>query len=87
MNLSGPNGLSLVLEARVAKDGSFLSGMIHPALQAKPGGPRWDPSRAVIPVLRKLSQEDMGAGAPQIADDGTISPPPAQGEERPAPGA
>jgi hypothetical protein len=83
MNLDGPNGLSLVLEIRLARDGAFLGGTIHPARQVRPGGPRWDPERAVVPVLRKLSQEDMGTGAPEIADDGTISPPAVAG----APGA
>jgi poly-gamma-glutamate capsule biosynthesis protein CapA/YwtB (metallophosphatase superfamily) len=84
MNLSGPNGLSLVLEARVAKDGTFLEGKIHPAVQVKPGGPRWDPQGTVIPILRQLSQDDFGPTAPVIADDGTITPPPA---EPSAPGA
>jgi hypothetical protein len=75
MNLSGPNGLTLVLEVRLGKDGAFLGGRIHPARQERPGGPRWDPDRAIIPVLRRLSSEDFGAGAPGIADDGTVTEP------------
>lgn len=73
MNLTGPKGLTLVLEARVAADGTFLGGTIHPARQDRPGGPRWDPTGAVIPVVRRLSQEDFGAAAPDIADDGKIT--------------
>jgi hypothetical protein len=76
MNLAGPNGLSLVLEVRIAPDGTFLSGRIHPARQERPGGPRLDPSWAVIPVVRKLSEEDFGASAVRVADDGAIGPPP-----------
>ena len=75
MNLSGPNGLTLVLELRLAPDGRFLGGRIHPARQERPGGPRLDPSGAVVPLVRRLSAEDFGPTAVRVADDGTISPP------------
>lgn len=75
-NLAGPNGLTLVLEARLARDGAFLGGRIHPARQEPPGGPRLDPTGAVIPTVRQLSREDFGAGAVVIGDDGALSPPP-----------
>lgn len=74
-NLSGPNGLSLVLEVRLAPDGSFLGGKVHPARQEKPGGPHMDPAGSVVPVLRRLSEEDFGADALRVSDDGTLSPP------------
>ncbi len=74
-NLSGPNGLSLVLEVRLAADGTFLGGRIHPARQERPGGPRLDPARAVIPVVRRLSREDFGPTAVHVEDDGAIGPP------------
>ncbi len=77
MKLDGPNGVTLVLEARLAADGTFLGGRIHPMRQEKPGGPRRDPSGEVIPLLRRLSQEDFGERAVRVADDGTLSPPPA----------
>jgi hypothetical protein len=75
MNLSGPNGLTMVLEARLAPDGAFLGGAIHPARQERPGGPRWDPSGEILPVVRRLSRDDFGPGAPEIGDDGTIAAP------------
>lgn len=74
-NLSGPNGLSLVLEATLAPDGAFLGGRIHAARQERPGGPRLDPSGEVIGVVRRLSEEDFGASAVRVADDGTLAPP------------
>jgi len=74
-NLSGPNGLSLILETRLAPDGRFLGGKIHPAIQYKPGGPRLDRNGAVIPVVINLSNMDFGESAVRISDDGTISPP------------
>jgi hypothetical protein len=74
-NLGGPNGLTLVLEARLAPDGTFLGGKIHAARQERPGGPKLDPAGAVIPLVGRLSAEDFGPSAVRIADDGTISPP------------
>jgi hypothetical protein len=74
-NLTGPNGLSLVLEARLAPDGSFLDGRIHPVKQEWPGGPRADPAGAIIAVVRQLSAEDFGARAVRVADDGSLAAP------------
>ncbi len=74
-NLSGPNGLSLVLEARLGPDGSFREGRVHPVRQLRPGGPRLDPRGEVIPLLRRLSREDFGASAVEVAEDGTLRPP------------
>ncbi|BDG04399.1 CapA family protein [Anaeromyxobacter oryzae] len=76
MNLNGPNGLTAVLEARLARDGTFLGGRLHPARQERPGGPRLDPAGTVIPIARQLSREDFGAAAVEISDDGTLAPPP-----------
>ncbi len=73
--LVGATSLSLVLEARIAPDGTFLNGKIHPALQIKPGGPRLDSNRTVIPVIRQLSLDDFGASAVRVGNDGTISTP------------
>jgi poly-gamma-glutamate capsule biosynthesis protein CapA/YwtB (metallophosphatase superfamily) len=75
MNLSGPNGLTLVLEVHLAPDGTFLGGRIHPARQERPGGPKLDRAAGVIPLVRRLSEEDFGASAVRISDDGTLAPP------------
>jgi Bacterial capsule synthesis protein PGA_cap len=58
-NLSGENGLSAVLEARLAPDGSFLGGQIYPVRQEKPGGPKLDPALTIVPIVRSLSQTDF----------------------------
>jgi hypothetical protein len=81
-NLSGPNGLSLVLEVRLAPDGAFLGGRAHPARQEKPGGPHLDPAGAVLPVLRRLSAEDFGASAVRVGDDGSLEAPAAAASTR-----
>jgi poly-gamma-glutamate capsule biosynthesis protein CapA/YwtB (metallophosphatase superfamily) len=77
MNLQGPTGLSLILEVKLAPDGRFVAGRIHPARQDFPGGPHLDPGGAVIAEARRLSQEDFGAAAPLIGDDGAVCPTPA----------
>ncbi|HEU4383232.1 MAG TPA: CapA family protein [Anaeromyxobacteraceae bacterium] len=86
-NLSGPNGLSLVLEARLGPDGAFLGGRVHPVRQEKPGGPRLDPQGQVIPLLRSLSEADFGESAVRVEADGTLVAPghsskPSAGSER-----
>ncbi len=79
MNLAGPNGLSLVLEVRLAPDGTFLGGRIHAARQERPGGPRLDPKGEIVGVVRRLSAEDFGATAVQVKDDGALLPPAERG--------
>jgi poly-gamma-glutamate capsule biosynthesis protein CapA/YwtB (metallophosphatase superfamily) len=72
INMKGVNGLSLVLAARLAKDGSFLGGTIYPVYQEYPGGPHTDPKGRVLDVVRLLSQADFGPSAVRVADDGRI---------------
>jgi hypothetical protein len=62
-NLSGENGVSLILEVHLAPDGSFLSGQVYPVKQEKPGGPRLDSAMGILPVLRSLSRADFGQSA------------------------
>lgn len=71
--LSGPTSYAPILEAHLdAQTGAFRGGFVHAFRQTKPGGPRPDPQRAVVPVLRRLGKQDFGAGAVQIADDGAL---------------
>ncbi len=60
-NLSGENGISLVLEAHLLPDGDFLRGQVYPVKQEKPGGPRLDPGLRIVPILRSLSHSDFPA--------------------------
>ncbi len=72
--LAGETALSEILEVKLAPDGKFLSGKIHPIKQEGRGGPQSDASKAAIPLLRNLSNADFLGTAPKIADDGTITP-------------
>lgn len=71
-NLSAENGISLILEAHLAPDGSFLSGQVYPVKQEKPGGPKLDPSMAIVPVLRTLSLEDFTSNAVVVGPRGEL---------------
>lgn len=74
-NLSGENGISLILEAHLGLDGSFRSGRVYPVKQEKPGGPKLDPKMKIVPVLRDLSTSDFGSNAVTVSADGMLTPP------------
>ncbi|HLJ30678.1 MAG TPA: CapA family protein [Candidatus Angelobacter sp.] len=74
-NLSGENGLTLILEAHLGPDGTFLGGHVHPVKQEKPGGPRLDSAQSILPILRDLSSIDFGANSVKVSDDGGLLPP------------
>jgi poly-gamma-glutamate capsule biosynthesis protein CapA/YwtB (metallophosphatase superfamily) len=74
-NLSGENGLSLVLEAHLGADGTFLGGQVHPVRQEKPGGPKLDAAMSIVPILRDLSTTDFGESSVIVGEDGKLSPP------------
>jgi hypothetical protein len=69
----GPTALSLILDAELGPDGTFLGGQIHPLIQHEQDGPRPDANNTILNVVRKLSKDDFGATALNIAQDGTIS--------------
>lgn len=74
-NLNAENGISLILEAHLAPDGTFLSGQVYPLKQEKPGGPRLDSAMSIVPLLRSLSQADFGTTAVSIGAHGELLPP------------
>ena len=71
-NLSAENGLSLVLEAHLAPDGSFIKGQVTAVKQEKPGGPRLDPDRKIVPILRALSTNDFKKNAVVVGPAGEL---------------
>jgi hypothetical protein len=74
-NLSAENGLSLVLEAHLAADGTFLGGRVYPVKQEKPGGPKLDPAARILAVLRGLSNSDFGSTAVVVGPRGELGLP------------
>lgn len=73
-NLSGPLGISAVVEATLSPDGRLVSGRILPVVQEGDGVPVPDPAGQSIRLFRELSTADFGERAPLIAQDGTFRP-------------
>jgi poly-gamma-glutamate capsule biosynthesis protein CapA/YwtB (metallophosphatase superfamily) len=76
-NLNAENGLSLVLEAHLAADGTFLRGKVYPVKQEKPGGPppggpKMDAEMKILPVLRGLSNADFPQTAVVVGPHGEL---------------
>jgi poly-gamma-glutamate capsule biosynthesis protein CapA/YwtB (metallophosphatase superfamily) len=77
INVKGPEGLSLILEVRLARDGSFNSARVYPIRQGEAHeGPRLDADASILPVLRELSATQFGESAVLVADNGELSLPP-----------
>jgi hypothetical protein len=74
-NLNAENGLSLVLEAHLAADGTFLRGQAYPVKQDKPGGPKLDPEMKILPVLRALCNSDFPQSAVVVGPRGELGMP------------
>jgi poly-gamma-glutamate capsule biosynthesis protein CapA/YwtB (metallophosphatase superfamily) len=74
-NLNAENGLSLVLEAHLAADGTFLWGKVYPVKQEKPGGPKMDAEMKILPVLQSLSSADFPQTAVVVGPQGDLWPP------------
>ncbi len=71
-NLNAENGLTLVLEAHLASDGTFLRGQTYAVKQEKPGGPKLDPEKKILPVLRGLSNADFKETAIVVGPQGEL---------------
>jgi hypothetical protein len=71
-NLNAENGLSLVLEAHLAPDGAFLRGKAYAVKQEKPGGPKLDPDKKILTVLRALSNADFPQTAIVVGPQGEL---------------
>ena len=72
--LAGPTALTAVFTMQLAPDGRFLRGHLFSGKQVEPGGPVPDSSGAAVEVVRQLSEQDFGADAPAIEDDGNFFP-------------
>jgi hypothetical protein len=71
-NLNGENGLSLILEAHLAPDGNFIRGQAYAVKQDKPGGPKLDAERRILPILRSLSSSDFPQSAIVVGPQGEL---------------
>jgi poly-gamma-glutamate capsule biosynthesis protein CapA/YwtB (metallophosphatase superfamily) len=70
-NLDGPNGLSVILKARIdTSTGSFIDGELVPVKLVNEGIPIRDPKGRGITLIRKLTKEDNPGQKFSFADDG-----------------
>lgn len=72
--LAAETALTEILEIKIGADGKFISGKINGGHQFGRGGPVLDSSGDATRKLRELSIADFGPNAPNIADDGTVTP-------------
>lgn len=74
-NLTGALGITAILHLELGPDGIFRSGRIEPLYQPPRAGPRPDPDRRAIELMRRLSAEDFGSTGASITDEGAVLPP------------
>jgi hypothetical protein len=74
-NLTGPNGLTTVLQVELGPDGGFAGGRAVPLVQLPRMGPEPDPAGRAAALIGQLSSADFGPTAAGIAADGEITPP------------
>ncbi|MBN1961624.1 MAG: CapA family protein [Deltaproteobacteria bacterium] len=71
-NLSGPLGISGILQAQLDKDGKLLTAQLLPVSLDGGGIPKPDPQKRAIKIIRQLSQADFGN--PVIDENGLFKP-------------
>ncbi len=74
-NLSGPLGVTAVLQLEFSPDRSLRAARLVPMRQLPREGPFPDPDREAIHLIRRLSKEDFGPSGAVITDLGEILPP------------
>jgi poly-gamma-glutamate capsule biosynthesis protein CapA/YwtB (metallophosphatase superfamily) len=72
--VTGVQGLGMVLEVELDREGRFLSGRILATRQHGEGIPEPDPQGGVISLVRKLTAQDFPQSGAQISEEGVISP-------------
>jgi hypothetical protein len=74
-SLLGPLAFTGVLQITFSPDGALANARLEPLVQLPQQGPKPDPNRTALELVRELSAQDFGVDAAKIADDGTISAP------------
>jgi poly-gamma-glutamate capsule biosynthesis protein CapA/YwtB (metallophosphatase superfamily) len=80
VSVAGNAGLAPILVAELGRDGRFIAGKIHSAIQSRPGGPVWDAEQRVYRLLRELTEETFGAELFDFSEDGSFAPRPGSTE-------
>lgn len=72
-NLSGPNGISPIIELNLRGDGTFISGKIYSTKQLGEGGPVIDEQNRALKEIQELMRTDIPESILNIESDGTIT--------------
>ncbi len=71
---SGPNGLSVILKAKIdSETGNFIDGELIPLKLSHQGIPEIDPGNQAIKLIKKLIIQDIPSASILILDDGYLS--------------
>lgn len=71
-NLSGNNGLGVVLDVTLDREGRFTGGALLPTRQEGAGIPVKDDDAKAVDLMRMLSEEDFPQTGVRVAKDGTL---------------
>ncbi|MFL5401471.1 MAG: CapA family protein [Gemmatimonadales bacterium] len=74
-NLTGPLGITGVLQLEFSGDRSLRRARLVPMVQYPGRGPAPDPERAAVSLVRDLSVEDFGPNAARVSPAGEIAGP------------
>jgi hypothetical protein len=74
-NLTGPLGITGILQLEFAGDRKLLGARLVPMMQLPRQGPLPDPDSTALHLVRRLSAEDFGATAARISESGEITAP------------
>jgi poly-gamma-glutamate capsule biosynthesis protein CapA/YwtB (metallophosphatase superfamily) len=73
--ITGPGGVSAVLQVRLRQNGVWAGGRLVPVLLVSPGVPALDSFGAALREVRSLSKDDFGRNAIRVSKTGTLMPP------------
>jgi len=74
-NLSGPLGITGVLQLEFSAQHRLQSARVVPMMQLPKQGPFPDPERTAIHLIQRLSAEDFGTTGAVVTSSGEITPP------------
>jgi hypothetical protein len=71
-NLRGPNGVAPIVKVYTDRNGMFQRGEVVPVYQPGEGGPRIDPQKRALTLLRELTAADFPERPLTITQEGDI---------------
>jgi poly-gamma-glutamate capsule biosynthesis protein CapA/YwtB (metallophosphatase superfamily) len=74
-SLQGYKGITAVLQLELDPAGRFLTGRLEPLRQIPMMGPRPDPTRAAVALVRRLTRLDFPGSGATIRGDGSLLAP------------